>query len=182
MAGLGQIRDYDNEPRGAVWWPAVTRTAKDLTVPYSSVNPATGEVLKTFTEHTDQEVMAALATADKAFVAWAARPIDERAKIIARAAQLLLEQKGELARLATLRSPLNSPRSLSIRSPAPVARSQETAACSMRNSLARRRAMKRRKSRNATLTCTSVRTGRVKWVWSTRRGHPMSPSSIRLKK
>src|SRR5580700_4268471 len=46
--------------------------------------------------------MAALATADKAFVAWAARPIDERAKIIARAAQLLLEQKGELARLATL--------------------------------------------------------------------------------
>jgi delta 1-pyrroline-5-carboxylate dehydrogenase len=83
VAGLGQIRDYDNEPRGAVWWPAVTRTAKELTVPYRSVNPATGEVLKTFTEHTDQEVMAALATADKAFVAWAARPIDERAKIIA---------------------------------------------------------------------------------------------------
>ena len=52
-------------------------------MPYRSVNPATGEVLKTFTEHTDQEVMAALATADKAFVAWAARPIDERAKIIA---------------------------------------------------------------------------------------------------
>jgi succinate-semialdehyde dehydrogenase/glutarate-semialdehyde dehydrogenase len=33
---------------------------------------------------------------------WATRPIEERAKIIARAAQLLLEQKSGLARLATL--------------------------------------------------------------------------------
>ena len=71
-------------------------------MPYRSVNPATGEVLKTFTEHTDQEMMDALATADKAFVSWAARPIEERAKIISRAAQLLLERKSELAKLATL--------------------------------------------------------------------------------
>ena len=48
-------------------------------MPYSSVNPATGEVLKTFIEHTDQEMMDALATADKAFVSWAARP-DRRAR------------------------------------------------------------------------------------------------------
>src|SRR5580704_3836936 len=78
------------------------RTAKELTVPYRSVNPATGEVLKTFTQHSDQEVMDALAKADDAFVLWAARPVEERATIIARAAQLLLEQKGELARLATV--------------------------------------------------------------------------------
>jgi len=71
-------------------------------VPYRSVNPATGEVLKTFTEHTDQEMMEALATADKAFVSWAALPIDGRAKIISHAAQLLLERKSELAKLATL--------------------------------------------------------------------------------
>src|SRR5437879_2162844 len=89
-------------PREAVWWSTVTRTAKELAVPYRSVNPATGEVLKTFTEHTDQEMMDALATADKAFVSWAARPIEERAKIISRAAQLLLERKSELAKLATL--------------------------------------------------------------------------------
>lgn len=37
-------------------------------MPYRSVNPATGEVLKTFTEHSDQEMMKALATSDKAFV------------------------------------------------------------------------------------------------------------------
>jgi succinate-semialdehyde dehydrogenase/glutarate-semialdehyde dehydrogenase len=47
-------------------------------VPYRSVDPATGEVLKTFTERTDQEIMDALGTADKAFVSWAARPIEER--------------------------------------------------------------------------------------------------------
>ena len=39
-------------------WSTVTRTAKELTVAYHSVNPATGEVLKTFTEHTNQEMMA----------------------------------------------------------------------------------------------------------------------------
>jgi succinate-semialdehyde dehydrogenase/glutarate-semialdehyde dehydrogenase len=76
--------------------------AKEVTVPYRSVNPATGEVLKTFSEHTDQAMMDALAKADEAFIAWSTRPTEERAKIIARAAQLLLEQKGELAKLATL--------------------------------------------------------------------------------
>ena len=71
-------------------------------MPYRSINPATGDILKTFAEHTDQEAMDALAKADKAFVSWAARPIEERATIIARTAQLLLEQKSELARLATI--------------------------------------------------------------------------------
>src|SRR6202000_2186289 len=89
-------------PGDVVWWSTVTRTAKELTVPYRSVNPATGEVLKTFPEHTDQEMMDALATADRAFSSWAARPIEERAKLISRAAQLLLERKSELARLATI--------------------------------------------------------------------------------
>jgi acyl-CoA reductase-like NAD-dependent aldehyde dehydrogenase len=67
-----------------------------------SVNPATGDFFKTFTEHTDQDMMGALATADKALASWAARPIEERAKIISRTAQLLLERKSELAKLATL--------------------------------------------------------------------------------
>jgi succinate-semialdehyde dehydrogenase / glutarate-semialdehyde dehydrogenase len=71
-------------------------------VPYRSVNPATGEVLKTFAEHTDQEMMDALAKADCAFVSWAACSIEERAKVIARAAKLLLDEKAELAKLATL--------------------------------------------------------------------------------
>jgi succinate-semialdehyde dehydrogenase / glutarate-semialdehyde dehydrogenase len=51
-------------------------------VPYRCVNRATEEALKTFIEHKDKEMMNALATADKAFVSCAARPAQERAKII----------------------------------------------------------------------------------------------------
>jgi succinate-semialdehyde dehydrogenase / glutarate-semialdehyde dehydrogenase len=71
-------------------------------LPYRSVNPATGKVLKTFPEHTDEQMWSALAQSDKAFRTWAARPFSERSRIIARSAQILLEQKEELARLATL--------------------------------------------------------------------------------
>jgi len=71
-------------------------------VPYRSVNPATGEVLKTFSEHTDEEMLSALATADAAFPVWAGESFGERSKIISQAAKLLLEKKEELARLATI--------------------------------------------------------------------------------
>ena len=83
-------------------WSTIKQTAKEPIVPYRSVNPATGEVLKTFAEHTDQEVAQALATADKAFASWAASPVNERAKVISRAAQILLERKSELVQ--TIRS------------------------------------------------------------------------------
>jgi hypothetical protein len=58
------------------------RNTKEPVVPYRSVNPATGEALKIFTEHTDEQMWNALATADKALQAWAARPFRERSKII----------------------------------------------------------------------------------------------------
>jgi succinate-semialdehyde dehydrogenase/glutarate-semialdehyde dehydrogenase len=71
-------------------------------MPYVSVNPATGGVLRTFPEHTDEEMWDALTTANQAFQPWASRPFSERSKIIGRSAQLLLEKKEQLARLATL--------------------------------------------------------------------------------
>src|SRR5260370_19444421 len=77
-------------------------SAKEPTMSYRSVNQATGEVLKDFTQHTDEQMWDALATADKAFRSWGSRPISERSKIIGRSAQILLEKKEELARLATL--------------------------------------------------------------------------------
>src|ERR1700722_4593663 len=79
-----------------------THACKGAKVAYRSVNPATGEVLKTFPEHTDEQMWSALAVADKAFRAWAGRPFSERSKVIGRSAQILLEKKEELARLATL--------------------------------------------------------------------------------
>lgn len=69
---------------------------------YVSVNPATGEVLRTFSEHTDQQMWDALTTANHAFRPWASRSFSERSKAIGRSAHLLLEKKEELARLATL--------------------------------------------------------------------------------
>jgi succinate-semialdehyde dehydrogenase/glutarate-semialdehyde dehydrogenase len=80
----------------------MTSEGKEPKMSYRSVNPATGEVLRTFTEHTDEEMWDALAVADQAFRSWAARPFSERSKIIGRSAHILLEKKEELARLATL--------------------------------------------------------------------------------
>jgi succinate-semialdehyde dehydrogenase / glutarate-semialdehyde dehydrogenase len=72
-------------------------------MPYQSVNPATGEVLQVFKEHTDQQMMDALAAADKTYrEIWSTAPYKERAKYIGKAAALMLEQKETLARLATI--------------------------------------------------------------------------------
>jgi len=70
---------------------------------YQSVNPFNGEVLRTFDQHTDQQMEQMLVTADRAFrEVWSTKPVSERAKVIGRAASLMLEQKEKFARLATL--------------------------------------------------------------------------------
>jgi succinate-semialdehyde dehydrogenase/glutarate-semialdehyde dehydrogenase len=72
-------------------------------MPYQSVNPATGELLQVFPEHTDQQMLEALAAADKTYrEVWSTKSYKERAKHIGKAAALMLEQKEELARLATI--------------------------------------------------------------------------------
>jgi succinate-semialdehyde dehydrogenase / glutarate-semialdehyde dehydrogenase len=70
---------------------------------YQSVNPFNGEVLRTFDQHTDQQMEQMLATADRAFrQVWSKKPICERARVIGKAASLMLEQKEKFARLSTL--------------------------------------------------------------------------------
>jgi succinate-semialdehyde dehydrogenase / glutarate-semialdehyde dehydrogenase len=70
---------------------------------YQSVNPFNGEVLRTFEQHTDQQMEQMLATADRTFRdVWSKTPIRERAKVIGKAASLMLDQKEKFARLATL--------------------------------------------------------------------------------
>jgi succinate-semialdehyde dehydrogenase/glutarate-semialdehyde dehydrogenase len=72
-------------------------------MPYQSVNPATGQLSQSFQEHTDHQMMDALAAADKAYREfWSSAPYKERAKYIGKAAKLMLEQKESLARLATI--------------------------------------------------------------------------------
>ncbi len=72
-------------------------------MPYQSINPATGEPLQKFEEHTDDQMTKALAAADAVYrTSWSMAAYKERAKYIGKAAALMLEQKELLARLATL--------------------------------------------------------------------------------
>jgi succinate-semialdehyde dehydrogenase / glutarate-semialdehyde dehydrogenase len=59
--------------------------------------------LQVFEEHSNQQMMDALATADRAYRGfWSTAPYKDRARYIGKAAKLMLEQKESLARLATL--------------------------------------------------------------------------------
>jgi succinate-semialdehyde dehydrogenase / glutarate-semialdehyde dehydrogenase len=70
---------------------------------YQSVNPFNGEVLRTFDQHTDQQMEQMLATADRTFrEVWSRNTVRERAQVIGKAASLMIEQKEKFARLATL--------------------------------------------------------------------------------
>jgi succinate-semialdehyde dehydrogenase/glutarate-semialdehyde dehydrogenase len=70
---------------------------------YQSVNPFNGEVLRAFEQHTDQQMEQMLATADRTFrEVWSKKPVRERAKVIAKAASLMLDQKEKFAGLSTL--------------------------------------------------------------------------------
>ncbi|VFB05532.1 succinate-semialdehyde dehydrogenase [Corynebacterium striatum] len=60
-------------------------------------NPATGEVLETFDHVTEQEALAAVDTSHEAFLSWRETPIEERAKVVTRVAELFEERKDELA-------------------------------------------------------------------------------------
>jgi succinate-semialdehyde dehydrogenase/glutarate-semialdehyde dehydrogenase len=72
-------------------------------MPYQTVNPFNGEVVRTFDEHTDQQMEQMLANADKTFrEIWSKKPVRDRAKIVGKAASLMLEQKETFAGLATL--------------------------------------------------------------------------------
>ena len=71
-------------------------------MPYRSVNPATGEILKTFDGHTDDEIEAALATAHAVYRSdWSTGSRARRLDVLARLADRIDEQAEELAVLAT---------------------------------------------------------------------------------
>ncbi|MEC5289012.1 NAD-dependent succinate-semialdehyde dehydrogenase [Aurantimonas sp. C2-6-R+9] len=67
----------------------------------TSINPATGETIEKFAEHTDQDIDRALANADSAFRDWRTSSYSRRAEVLLRAADELERRKDELARIAT---------------------------------------------------------------------------------
>lgn len=69
---------------------------------YQSFNPATGKLLKKFEELSDAELETKLAKANTCFAQWKKTSFAERAKIIAKAGELLHERVEELAKTMTL--------------------------------------------------------------------------------
>jgi succinate-semialdehyde dehydrogenase / glutarate-semialdehyde dehydrogenase len=69
---------------------------------YKSVNPYNGKLLKTFEQLGDDQLEAALKTADLCFEAWRGTTFVERAVVAAKAAAIMRTRVDEFARLATL--------------------------------------------------------------------------------
>src|SRR4030095_15276377 len=89
----GRRRSRRNYPAG------MTTVARTDT--FAVTNPATGEVLAQVPRHGVEETRAALVGAERACRAWRARTGKERAAVLRRLADLMLERQDELARLLT---------------------------------------------------------------------------------
>jgi len=69
-------------------------------LPYRSVNPATGEVVRNFAYHTDAELQSALSVAHSLYKSeWSNGPIEPRLKVLSRLADIIGDRTEELARL-----------------------------------------------------------------------------------
>jgi len=71
-------------------------------MPIASINPATGETLKTFAALNESEIDAKIARAADAFRTYRRTSIAERATMMSRAADILENEKRELAKLMAL--------------------------------------------------------------------------------
>ncbi len=67
---------------------------------YRVQNPVTDEVVETFPTATNDEVATALDNSAQAYAEWSERPIAERAEFVAKAGDLFIERKDELAAIA----------------------------------------------------------------------------------
>lgn len=70
---------------------------------YQTINPATEELIKTFPQHTDQQLEQFIATAQEVYESdWRRRSIAERKAVVKKAALLLRERLDDFAKLVTL--------------------------------------------------------------------------------
>lgn len=67
-----------------------------------TINPATGEVIKTYEEHTDAEVDAIIKMVHQDYISWRGESFTSRARCMRNAARGLEHQKEKYARLMTL--------------------------------------------------------------------------------
>ncbi|QVY62451.1 CoA-acylating methylmalonate-semialdehyde dehydrogenase [Cytobacillus gottheilii] len=81
---------------GGQWTLSESKNVSDIP------NPATGEIIAKLPISTREEVNHAVTVAHKAFQSWKKVPVPQRARILFRYQQLLVENWSELARLVTL--------------------------------------------------------------------------------
>ncbi len=71
-------------------------------MPIASINPATGETVRTFDELSERELDRRIAAASESFQQWRRTSLRERVTVLQRAAQLLEQERAELGRIMTL--------------------------------------------------------------------------------
>ncbi|OLF08222.1 NAD-dependent succinate-semialdehyde dehydrogenase [Actinophytocola xanthii] len=69
---------------------------------YTLTNPATGELVEEIENSTDDEVRDAIERVHRGYAGWRRRTVEERARVVARAAELFAERSDELAEIMTL--------------------------------------------------------------------------------
>ncbi len=77
------------------------RTGRTVTVTIATVNPTTGETLKTFEPYDESEVDRRLALSEQAFRSFRRMGLDERARLVRSLADLLDAEKASLAETMT---------------------------------------------------------------------------------
>ena len=82
--------------------PSSTTLKEQQPMAYQTVNPNNGKLLKKFDEFTDEQLEAALVTAESCFRTWRHATFATRAAVVAKAAAIMRSRVDELARLATL--------------------------------------------------------------------------------
>jgi len=68
----------------------------------ATINPSTGETLRTFPPLTADAIEERLDLARRAYLSWSRRPVADRARIVARAGELLEQRREEYGRLMTI--------------------------------------------------------------------------------
>ena len=96
-----RLKESADDGRNAVVNAPTVRSAHRAADSFTSVNPATGEVLATIKIAGAAEIDAAVDAAQEAQRAWAAKTGAERGRILHRAAEILRSRNAELAELET---------------------------------------------------------------------------------
>jgi succinate-semialdehyde dehydrogenase / glutarate-semialdehyde dehydrogenase len=67
-----------------------------------SINPATGEKIKSYTQHTEKEVSDKINATHKAWLSWKDSTVEERTRLLTKMADVLTSHKAELAKLMAI--------------------------------------------------------------------------------